>query len=56
MTKPVLKGEDEQGKSIWEDQKNKVPNRELKGMVEAYNTKAPQEKAPKAKSKKGSEL
>ena len=42
VTKPVLKGQDEQGKNIWEDQKNKVPNQDLKSMVEAYKTKAPQ--------------
>ena len=39
MTKPVLKGQDEQGKNIWEDVKTKVPNKELKGMVEAYKTR-----------------
>ena len=42
MTKPVLKGQDEQGKNIWEDVKTKVPNKELKGMVEAYKTRDPQ--------------
>lgn len=42
VTKPVLKGQDENGKNIWEDQKTKVPNRELKGMVEAYKTRSPQ--------------
>ena len=42
VSKPVLKGQDEQGKNIWEDQKTKVPNRELKGMVEAYKTRDPQ--------------
>ena len=42
MTKPVLKGQDEQGKNIWEDQKTSVPNPELKSMVEAYKTRAPQ--------------
>ena len=42
VTKPVLKGQDEQGKNIWEDQKTKVPNQDLKSMVEAYKTKAPQ--------------
>ena len=42
VTKPVLKGQDEQGKNIWEDQKTKVPNKELKGMVEAYKTRDPQ--------------
>ena len=45
VTKPVLKGQDEQGKNIWEDQKTRVPNQELKSMVEAYKTRAPQEKA-----------
>ena len=29
VTKPVLKGQDEQGKNIWENQKTRVPNREL---------------------------
>ena len=49
MTKPVLKGQDEQGKNIWEDQKTKVPNKELKGMVEAYKTRATQEKAAESR-------
>ena len=42
VTKPVLTGQDEQGKNIWEDVKTKVPNKELKGMVEAYKTRDPQ--------------
>lgn len=42
VTKPVLKGQDENGKNIWEDQKTRVPNQELKSMVEAYKTRAPQ--------------
>ena len=42
VTKPVLKGQDEQGKNIWEDQKTRVPNQELKSMVEAYKTRTPQ--------------
>ena len=42
VTKPVLKRQDENGKNIWEDQKTKVPNRELKAMVEAYKTRTPQ--------------
>ena len=42
VTKPVLKGQDEQGKNIWEDVKTKVPNKELKGRVEAYKTRDPQ--------------
>lgn len=44
ITKPVLVGQDEAGKNVWEDQKAKVPNRELKGMVEAYKTREPQTK------------
>ena len=48
MTKPVLKGQDEQGKNIWEDQKTKVPNQELKSMVEAYKTRTPQARDQKA--------
>ena len=47
VTKPVLKGQDEQGKNIWEDQKTKVPNKELKGIVEAYKTRTPQAREPK---------
>lgn len=48
VTKPVLKGQDEQGKNTWEDQKTKVLNKELKGMVEAYKAKAPQARDQKA--------
>ena len=29
-------GQDEQGKPIWDTEKTKVPNKELKKMVEAY--------------------
>ncbi len=51
VTKPVLKGQDKEGKNIWEDVKIEVPNVELKSMVEAYKTKDPQvkdqEKEPK---------
>ena len=39
VTKSVAKGVDEQGKTIWENEKRKVPNTELKSMVEAYKTK-----------------
>ena len=49
VSKPVLKGQDEQGKNIWDDQKTKVSNSELKGMVEAYKTRAPQEKSAQPK-------
>ena len=44
VTKPVLVGQDEAGKNVWDDQKTKVPNRELKGMVEAYKARTPQAK------------
>ena len=37
--KECCKGVDEQGKTIWENEKRKVPNTELKAMVEAYKTK-----------------
>ena len=36
------------GKNIWEDQKTRVPNQELKSMVEAYKTRAPQARDQKA--------
>ena len=45
VTKPTLQGQDEAGKNIWQDVKTEVPNRDLKAMVEAYKTRAPQEKA-----------
>lgn len=48
VTKPVLKGQDENGKNIWEDQRTKVPNQELKSMVEAYKTRTPQARDQKA--------
>lgn len=44
VTKPELTGQDENGKNIWTDVKREVPNKELKGMVEAYKTRSPQEK------------
>ena len=45
VTKPTLMGRDEAGKNIWQDVKTQVLNTELKAMVEAYKTRAPQEKA-----------
>ena len=45
VTKPTLQGQDDKGKNIWQDVKTQVPNRDLKTMVEAYKTKAPQEKS-----------
>ena len=44
VSKPTLKGQDENGKNIWEDVKTRVPNSELKGMVEAYKTRNPQQR------------
>ena len=44
VSKPTLQGQDEAGKNIWQDVKTEVPNRDLKAMVEAYKTRAPQEK------------
>ncbi len=39
VMKSVARGVDEQGKTIWENEKTKVPNKELKAMVEAYKTR-----------------
>lgn len=39
LHRSVKVGQDEQGKPIWETQKTKVTNRELKKMVEAYKDK-----------------
>ena len=44
VTKPTLIGQDDAGKNVWQDVKTEVPNRDLKAMVEAYKTRAPQEK------------
>ena len=49
VTKPVLKGQNEQGKNIWKDQKTKVPNKKLKGMVEAYKTRQRKARSSNAK-------
>ena len=48
VTKPVLKDQDEQGKNIWENQQTRVPNQELKSMVEAYKTRVPQTRDQRA--------
>lgn len=45
VTKPTLMGQDDAGKNVWQDVKTEVPNRDLKAMVEAYKTRAPQKKA-----------
>ena len=39
VTKSVAKGVDEDGKTIWENEKTKIPNKELKKMVESYKNK-----------------
>ena len=44
VTKPTLRGKDEEGKNIWDDIVNHVPNMELKAIVESYKTRAPQAK------------
>lgn len=40
LRRSVKVGQDAQGKPIWETQKTKVPNRELKKMVEAYKDRS----------------
>ena len=49
VTKPMLQGQDDRGKNIWQDVKTQVPNTELKAMVESYKTRAPQEKSAQPK-------
>ena len=39
VQRSVKVGQDEQGKPIWDTEKTKVPNKELKKMVEAYKDK-----------------
>ena len=52
VVKHVAKGADEQGKTIWENEKNKVSNKDLKAMVEAYKTNdKSQDKAQETKTK-----
>lgn len=36
IAKPVVVGQNEKGKNVWETEKTKVPNKELKKMVEFY--------------------
>ena len=49
VTKLVLKGQDENGKNIWEDQRTKGPNQKLKSMVEAYKTRQRKSRSSNAK-------
>lgn len=51
VTKSVVKGVDEQGKTIWNNEKRKVPNTELKEMVEAYKNKDRSQEAEQAETK-----
>ena len=39
ISKPVLKGKDENGKNMYENSRERVTNTELKGMVEYYKEK-----------------
>ena len=56
VTKPSLQGQDEAGKNIWQDVKTEVPNRDLKAMVEAYKTRAPQTRAEQPRESKESAM
>ncbi|MCD8153401.1 MAG: hypothetical protein LUF78_01665 [Clostridiales bacterium] len=40
VSRPVLQGQDENGKNIWKNESQMVPNTELKSMVEAYKEKS----------------
>ena len=40
LHRSVKVGQDEQGKPIWDTEKTKVPNRELKKMVESYKERS----------------
>ena len=51
VTKSVAKGVDEQGKTIWDNEKRKVPNTELKEMVEAYKNKDRSQEAEQTEAK-----
>lgn len=51
VTKSVAKGVDEQGKTIWDNEKRKVPNTELKEMVEAYKNKDRSQETEQAEAK-----
>lgn len=50
VTKPVLRGVDQTGKNIWQDVKTRVPNHELKEMVEAYKVRTPQARESEGKT------
>lgn len=40
IRKPVIKGEDENGMRIWENDMKEISNTELKSMLEAYKTRS----------------
>ena len=40
IRKPVIKGEDENGMRIWENEVKEISNTELKSMLEAYKTRS----------------
>ena len=44
VTKPTENGWDDKGRTIWQNVRKQIPNRELKAMVEAYKSRDPQAK------------
>ena len=56
VTKPMLQGQDDKGKNIWQDVKTQVPNRDLKAMVESYKAGTPHEKATQPRESAGEKL
>lgn len=40
IKKPVIKGQNEEGKNIWENEFKEISNVELKSMLEAYKTRS----------------
>ena len=51
LLRSVVEGKDENGKPVWKDIRTKVPNRELKKMVEAYKQNSLQETISKKQEK-----
>ena len=47
ISRPTLKGKDENGKNIWQNVRIEVANSDLKAMMESYKTRVPQEKETK---------
>lgn len=51
VTKPIFLGNDENGKPQWDNDKNKVSNKELKSMVEFYKERPREQEAEVADKK-----